>query len=73
MAQQDSKPLKVLVPKVRQSLYIDTVVSEPLRVLAEAKAVKPLRDVFGHTAASTVSRIWSKFTIGGRACPSNPE
>ena len=51
MAQQNSKPFKVLVPKVWQGLYVDTVVSERLRVLAEAKAVEPLRDVFGHAAA----------------------
>jgi hypothetical protein len=72
MAQQNSKPFKILVPKVRQSLYVDTVVNERLRVLAEAKSVEPLRDVFGHLAASTRSRFWPKSTVGGRSCPSRP-
>jgi hypothetical protein len=37
---------------VRQSLHVDPVVGERLGVLAEAKAVEPLSDVFGHPVAS---------------------
>jgi len=70
MAQKHPKPFKILVPKVRQGFYVDTVVSECLRVLAEAKFVEPSRDVFGHLVASTQSLFWPKFTVAGRSCPS---
>lgn len=57
MAQQNSKPLKVLIPKVRQSCHVDTVVSESLRVLCKPESVEPSRNIFGHPAASTLSRF----------------
>ena len=81
MAQQHPKPFKVLVPKVRQGLYVDTVVSERLRVLAEAKAINPQtaslpkgtrrssRSTKLHLPSSerTEGYRWSTFTPASRA------
>ena len=46
-----AKLLEIIVGKTGKDIEIDSVVRERLRVLAEAKSFKPLRDVSRHGAS----------------------